>query len=152
MATVGDNASTMGFLYDMSHSTRPFELDALRLRSEASPNAPIMALSFFNVIVFPKHGIRPDGIDLKQTVLNNITQVTRDLYEVATRAGARELALKDGIVRVVDGTNYVLIPEMPRLPGETGVVPENGVAPEPGVVPDQPIPAPADAPVDGAPR
>lgn len=118
--TVGDNASTMSFLYEVSNSNRPLELDALRMRSPAQPNAPIQALAYFNVIGYATLA----GLSIEEQVANTVTQLRRDMYELSTRVGARELAVEDGIVRQ-DGGSYVLIPAMPApAPGTapTGAV------------------------------
>lgn len=133
----GDNAAVMAFLYNLTNSRRPFELDRLRLRSEPRADAPVQALAFYNVITHANL----IGAFKEEDVERKIVDTQRQLYDLAVRPGARELALQDGLVREIEGRWELTVDIPDPIPGEPIIFEEPQPSPDdiPGMEPGMPV-------------
>ncbi len=137
IAVQGTNSSVMAFLYRLTHETVPFEVDRLRIRvapkGNANEESKVQALFYVNVVASSVFLGLQREIDVKR----KIVEAEIELAEVAMRPGAREAALRDGVINM-DGGNPKLTKETPTpFPTPT---------PNPNATPVPPPP-----PVEGAP-
>lgn len=115
MRIVGDNASIMSFLYEAVNDREPIELDRLEIRSEPVQNAPVIARPYFNVLGYA----HVSGLYTQYDLQKKVRETMEQMFDIATRPGARELAEQDGIVRQSNG-QWQLAAELPPLPEQPG--------------------------------
>lgn len=109
----GTNQAVASFLYSLTASRSPFELDRLRIITARNEEGKVNVEAYFNVIAYAKMA----GADTEGHIEANIVNTKRQMAEVALSAGARELAVADGLV-AKDGSNYKLVAPSPTvIPG-----------------------------------
>ena len=107
----GSNASTMSFLYRLTHNSSPLELDRLRLINVPEEDDQVIAIAFFNVVTFAQ----AVGIMTRDDLEEKIIETKSKLQQVAMRPTVRDIAVEDGFLQVEDGdyrvTERLAIPE-----------------------------------------
>jgi hypothetical protein len=100
----GSNQAVMGWLYRLSQSPNPLELDRLNIR--VAPDGRIVARAFFNVVTYALYlgTLTEEEIDMK------IVEAQREIADLAVRPGARDLALRDGVIRLENGQPVLVAP------------------------------------------
>lgn len=93
MLTTGENSSTMGFLYEMTHALRPVEMDRLRIRSNPDPGSPVQALGYYNFMGY----VTLSENEYVSDIQKRINELELEYYSLATQIGSGELAVEDGI-------------------------------------------------------
>lgn len=134
MLVEGNNSAVMTFLYQLTNERAPFELDRLRLRSEATANAKVRALAFFNTISYPTFVGAMTQIDAEK----KINELTRQLYELAIKPGAKEVALADGLIKEEGGKEVYVNPSPTPWPDAAAAAAPAPAAPAPAPPPAQP--------------
>lgn len=115
ITVVGTNQAVFDFLYRKANEVAPLELDRIRITSLQAQDANqttgeelVRATAYFGVVTSAKETLRlfDKDIDMK------IVEARRALAEVATKAGAGELAVQDGLV-VQEGSSFRLVEPSP---------------------------------------
>lgn len=102
----GSNASVMSYLYNMTHSRRPMELDRLRLVNVPEEDDQVIAMAFFNVVTYAE----AVGPMKSSEVAQKISEAKQQLVEIAKRPAVRDQAVEEGILVKEAGNQYVVAP------------------------------------------
>lgn len=112
----GSNAAVMQWLYALTHSERPIELDRLRIVNISGQESEILASAFFNVVTLTP----AFGYVTEEEAQKNMVRAAIQLKEIAnSRPAVRELAVEDGLmVREGDGNYRWVGPDPTPWPGD----------------------------------
>lgn len=109
----GTNQAVATFIYSLTASRSPFELDRLRIITARNEEGKVNVEAYFNVIAYARiaGGTTEGNIDV------NIVTAKQQLAEVALTQGVRKFAVADGFV-IKDGETYRLAAPSPTaIPG-----------------------------------
>ncbi|CAN5422342.1 hypothetical protein BH09SUM1_BH09SUM1_03630 [soil metagenome] len=109
----GPNAVVTSYLYRVSHSPNPYELDQLRIQSMGGGGGEgkVRAMAYVNIVGLAAYTLSPaplTEIDIDRKIVETEIQ----LAELATKPGARDLAAADGVV-TQQGSNWILAKPSP---------------------------------------
>lgn len=95
----GTNLSNMTYLHTISRTELPFEVDSISIRSVDGPGGQQLQelTAFVNTLVIPYSGTTI-LIAYENQIEEAIIQNLKERVELAPKAGARELAIEDGII------------------------------------------------------
>lgn len=112
----GSNAAVMKWLYSLTHSPRPLELDRLRIVNISAQEGEILASAYFNLVTLTP----AFGYVTEEEAQRNVVRAQRRLKEIANaRPAVRELAVEDGLmVREGDGNYRWIGPDPTPWPGD----------------------------------
>lgn len=90
----GSNAAVMALIYRLTHERRPYEVDRIMMRKPVLNDENVQAQLFINVV----YTTLASGVMTDSELNANIVTTTRDMADQALKPGAREVALKAGII------------------------------------------------------
>ncbi|MBI1292905.1 hypothetical protein GC173_16960 [bacterium] len=102
----GTNSSIIEFMYAVTKSQNPLEIDRARLRNISPADGTVEAQLYINVIAYANFAGVTNGTDIERMIV----EFQRQLAEVSLRVGAREAAEKDGLVVLRDGRHELATP------------------------------------------
>lgn len=121
----GPNSSIMSFIYRLSHETLPYEVDRLRIRTAPKGDGKVQAQIFVNVIAHAMF----IGIQREVDVRRKVVETDIELADMALRPGAREDALRDGLIVIENGSPKLVEPSPTPFPTPEGATPVPPAAP-----------------------